>query len=278
MFGKSVVTQHDQPQRRERGGPPPLPQVGRRRRPRRRRRLGARRRSRRSRAGRPGITDGAVLNFALNLEYLEAEFYSYAAFGKGLSDNLTTGKGKRGGVKGGRQVTFATPAIKNYAVEIANDELDHVKFLRKALGSRQGLAALHRHPGQLHRGRDGCRSDQGRRDVRPLRQRGQLPPGRLRVRGRRRDGLQGCRAADQEQDLPRGGRRHPRGRGLPRGHRPLGALQQGPQRGRRGHLRTPATAWTARRTSTRASALAARPTWCRRTRTASPSAGPPPRS
>ncbi|PUA82486.1 hypothetical protein C7S10_01695 [Nocardioides currus] len=81
-----------------------------------------------------GITDGAVLNFALNLEYLEAEFYSYAAFGKGLSDNLTTGKGKRGGVKGGRAVPFATPAIKNYAVEIANDELDHVKFLRKALG------------------------------------------------------------------------------------------------------------------------------------------------
>jgi hypothetical protein len=85
-------------------------------------------------ASSAAISDGAVLNFALNLEYLEAEFYSYAAFGKGLDDKLTTGKGKRGGVKGGRKVTFATRAVQNYAVEIAQDEIDHVKFLRKALG------------------------------------------------------------------------------------------------------------------------------------------------
>ncbi|GAA1932947.1 ferritin-like domain-containing protein [Nocardioides hwasunensis] len=81
-----------------------------------------------------GVSDGAVLNFALNLEYLEAEFYQYAAFGKGLDDKLTSGKGKKGGVKGGRQVQFATPAIRKYAEEIATDELDHVSFLRKALG------------------------------------------------------------------------------------------------------------------------------------------------
>ena len=55
--------------------------------------------------------DAAVLNFALNLEYLEAEFYQYAAFGTGLSGGLTNGKGKHGGVTGGRQVAFATPAI-----------------------------------------------------------------------------------------------------------------------------------------------------------------------
>jgi hypothetical protein len=80
-------------------------------------------------------TDAAVLNFALNLEYLEAEFYQFAAFGSGLSGHETSGKGKHGGVSGGRQVAFATPAIANYAREIAMDELDHVKFLRKALGS-----------------------------------------------------------------------------------------------------------------------------------------------
>lgn len=81
-----------------------------------------------------GVSDGAVLNFALNLEYLEAEFYSYAAFGVGLDDKLTSGKGKKGGVKGGRKVNFATPAIRKYAEEIAKDEYDHVRFLRKALG------------------------------------------------------------------------------------------------------------------------------------------------
>lgn len=81
-----------------------------------------------------GPSDGAILNFALNLEYLEAEFYQQAAFGKSLSDKLTSGKGKKGGVKGGRQVDFDTPAIKKYAQEIAMDELDHVRFLRSALG------------------------------------------------------------------------------------------------------------------------------------------------
>jgi len=81
-----------------------------------------------------GISDGAILNFALNLEYLEAEFYQQAAFGKSLSNKLTDGKGKKGGVKGGRKVNFETRAIENYAKEIAMDELDHVKFLRTALG------------------------------------------------------------------------------------------------------------------------------------------------
>jgi hypothetical protein len=81
------------------------------------------------------ITDAAVLNFALNLEYLEAEFYQRAVYGVGLSDAMTGGKGKKGNVVGGSKVTFKTKAIANYAVEIAADELAHVKFLRKALGS-----------------------------------------------------------------------------------------------------------------------------------------------
>ncbi len=81
----------------------------------------------------PQITDEDILNFALNLEYLEAEYYLRAATGMGLSD-ADAGSGA-GMVTGGGQVVFATPAIQEYALEIANDELAHVRFLRSALGS-----------------------------------------------------------------------------------------------------------------------------------------------
>ena len=80
------------------------------------------------------ISDSAILNFALNLEYLEAEFYSHAVYGHGLPSSLTTGKGQHGGVEGGREVPFKSRSIRQFATEIARDEYDHVAFLRKALG------------------------------------------------------------------------------------------------------------------------------------------------
>jgi hypothetical protein len=86
-------------------------------------------------AAASGPSDGAVLNFALNLEYLEAEFYLHAAYGRGLRTSQTEGKGVRGGVTGGRQVEFKSHAIAQYAREIAEDEKAHVAFLRAALGS-----------------------------------------------------------------------------------------------------------------------------------------------
>ncbi|MGC4943539.1 ferritin-like domain-containing protein [Kribbella sp. DT2] len=84
-------------------------------------------------SGQP--SDGAVLNFALNLEYLEAEFYLRAVRGYGLAATEVLGKGKPGAVRGGRKVSFKTKAVKAYAEEIAADELAHVRFLRKALGA-----------------------------------------------------------------------------------------------------------------------------------------------
>ncbi|GBD48995.1 ferritin-like domain-containing protein [Methylopila sp. Yamaguchi] len=82
-------------------------------------------------------TDLDVLNFALNLEYLEAEFYVRAAFGRGLASGDVSGTGRLGGVIGGRKVTFATKNIRLYAEEIADDEEKHVKLLRGALGSQR---------------------------------------------------------------------------------------------------------------------------------------------
>jgi hypothetical protein len=78
-------------------------------------------------------SDGDILNFALNLEYLEAQFYVFAVTGAGLSNDLLTGTGTRGEATGGRAVPFQDPVVAQYAREIANDEREHVRFLRTAL-------------------------------------------------------------------------------------------------------------------------------------------------
>jgi hypothetical protein len=87
-----------------------------------------------SEATQSGPSDATILNFALNLEYLEAEFYLRAT-GSRLPDEMTTGTGTRGEVSGGRPVQFQNPVIAKFAAEIAADERAHVAFLRGALGS-----------------------------------------------------------------------------------------------------------------------------------------------
>ncbi|MBV9749333.1 MAG: ferritin-like domain-containing protein [Acetobacteraceae bacterium] len=82
--------------------------------------------------------DAEVLTFALNLEYLEAEFYLRAYFGYGLSTlsaSNVTGAGTQGTVTGGSQVPFQNPAIRQYCQLLAVDELAHVQFIKGALGS-----------------------------------------------------------------------------------------------------------------------------------------------
>ena len=83
----------------------------------------------------PSLTDADVLNFALQLEYLEAQFYTYAVTGEGLPGSQLTGTGTQGAIMGGRKVTFSDPVVAQYAAEIAGDEAKHVLFLGNQLGS-----------------------------------------------------------------------------------------------------------------------------------------------
>jgi hypothetical protein len=85
-------------------------------------------------------TEADILNFALNLEYLEAQFYSFAATGTGLAASLLSGTGTAGDATGGRQVKFTDPLVARYAREIAADEQAHVAFLRRTIGNTAVIA------------------------------------------------------------------------------------------------------------------------------------------
>jgi hypothetical protein len=87
-------------------------------------------------------SDADILNYALNLEYLEATYYLYAATGSGLAAADTT-PGTASNYQTMGTVTVgdaaAVPGLsaeqQDILNEIAFEEQAHVRFLRSALGS-----------------------------------------------------------------------------------------------------------------------------------------------
>jgi hypothetical protein len=84
------------------------------------------------------VSDFDILNFALNLEYLEAEFYAMATYGSTLVQlGVITSSEESGPTTGGAKVpNFASSPMATVATALRVDEILHVKYLRAALGSR----------------------------------------------------------------------------------------------------------------------------------------------
>ena len=83
------------------------------------------------------VNDPAILNFALNLEYLEAEYYTLAVTGQGIAAQGIgiNGTGTPGptAVRPNPKVPFRTPMIQQFATELATDEQKHVVDIRTLL-------------------------------------------------------------------------------------------------------------------------------------------------
>lgn len=82
-------------------------------------------------------TDTDILNFALNLEYLEAEFYAVSTYNATLVElGVISQSDTTGPTTGGNMVKgFSSDPQAFIATGLRDDEINHVLLLRSALGS-----------------------------------------------------------------------------------------------------------------------------------------------
>jgi len=80
------------------------------------------------------VTDEDIFNFALNLESLETEYYLRGTTGRGM-DDADAGTSP-GAVNGGKMVPWQNSDLREFMEEVAQNELAHVRFYRRALGAR----------------------------------------------------------------------------------------------------------------------------------------------
>jgi hypothetical protein len=79
------------------------------------------------------LTDPCVFNFALNLEYMEAEYYNRGLHGVGLPAEMVGPN--PGPVLGGRRVEFRSSWLRELFGEIAANETAHVRFIRQTISA-----------------------------------------------------------------------------------------------------------------------------------------------
>lgn len=82
----------------------------------------------------PPPNDTDIFNFALNVESLEAEYYLRGTTGKGMDD--ADAGSNPGPVTGGRRVPWKNDDLREFMEEVAANELAHVRFYRRTLGSQ----------------------------------------------------------------------------------------------------------------------------------------------